>query len=280
MSGFDNMQARMYKKGKGRFVQPDPVMVIGRPQRLNRYSYVNNDPINFIDPSGRNGNPANVCSVPGNVCDSVNINAYRSDPLGPGNINGPDGPGMLLDGDGTGGGGGVELPQWLNATNWAKALLEDFLRDFAPCGTFFDNKGIDLRQLTASTTFIDPNGDNELLNKTLRELGQKTGGDNILNTRLRDWIATGGGEDYGYALVETRTIYFGVDQFKTDPTNQALTVAHEILHIQFQGNHASILSGLGVVDPRTNQPWDAGQEGGAATALDNFLKSGCQKASF
>jgi RHS repeat-associated protein len=55
-TGLDNMQARMYTRGRGRFLQPDPAGLSAakphRPQSLNRYSYVQNDPVNFIDPTG------------------------------------------------------------------------------------------------------------------------------------------------------------------------------------------------------------------------------------
>jgi RHS repeat-associated protein len=36
----------------GRFVSPDPFVSDPDPQNLNRYSYVINNPINYIDPSG------------------------------------------------------------------------------------------------------------------------------------------------------------------------------------------------------------------------------------
>lgn len=38
----------------GRFIQPDSIIPeVGNPQAWNRYSYVNNNPVNFNDPSGR-----------------------------------------------------------------------------------------------------------------------------------------------------------------------------------------------------------------------------------
>jgi len=45
--------ARWYDAGLGRFTQPDNVVPsLGNPQTFNRYSYVVNSPINYIDPSG------------------------------------------------------------------------------------------------------------------------------------------------------------------------------------------------------------------------------------
>lgn len=44
-------KARFYSPLLGRFIQPDTITP-GGPQGLNRYSYVNNSPINFNDPTG------------------------------------------------------------------------------------------------------------------------------------------------------------------------------------------------------------------------------------
>jgi len=55
-TGLDYAQARMYHSARGRFIQPDPkgfgAADPSRPQTLNRYSYVHNDPVNFTDPTG------------------------------------------------------------------------------------------------------------------------------------------------------------------------------------------------------------------------------------
>ncbi|MDX2044880.1 MAG: RHS repeat-associated core domain-containing protein, partial [Acidobacteriota bacterium] len=55
-TGLDYAQARMYNSSRGRFMTPDPIGLEGadqkRPRSLNRYSYVEGDPVNFNDPSG------------------------------------------------------------------------------------------------------------------------------------------------------------------------------------------------------------------------------------
>ena len=54
----DNAMARQYHHNNGRFMQADPLGLdasdLENPQSLNLYSYVQNDPVNFVDPSGTN----------------------------------------------------------------------------------------------------------------------------------------------------------------------------------------------------------------------------------
>lgn len=60
-SGLEFAQARFYNPGRGRFTSVDPINQsarTGNPQTFNRYSYVSNDPINFLDPTG-----ASECSA-------------------------------------------------------------------------------------------------------------------------------------------------------------------------------------------------------------------------
>ncbi len=52
-TGLYYYNARYYDPELGRFVQPDSIVPSpGDPQPLNRYSYVNNNPLKYIDPSG------------------------------------------------------------------------------------------------------------------------------------------------------------------------------------------------------------------------------------
>jgi RHS repeat-associated protein len=55
-TGLDYANARMYSSGRGRFMQPDPQGLrasnLAMPESLNRYNYVRNDPVNFVDPGG------------------------------------------------------------------------------------------------------------------------------------------------------------------------------------------------------------------------------------
>ncbi len=52
-SGLDNFAARYNASSLGRFMSPDPLGgKLVSPQTLNKYSYVANNPVNFIDPTG------------------------------------------------------------------------------------------------------------------------------------------------------------------------------------------------------------------------------------
>ena len=54
-NGSDEAMFRRYNHWWSRFDQPDPYdgsYNLAHPQSFNRYAYVQNDPVNFVDPSG------------------------------------------------------------------------------------------------------------------------------------------------------------------------------------------------------------------------------------
>ena len=60
--GGDDAMFRRYESKWARFVQPDPYegsYDLTQPQSLNRYAYVHNDPVNFVDPRGLQETPTN-----------------------------------------------------------------------------------------------------------------------------------------------------------------------------------------------------------------------------
>jgi len=54
-TGLDYAQARYFSSTQGRFISPDPLLASGQPaepQSWNRYAYVLNNPLMFVDPFG------------------------------------------------------------------------------------------------------------------------------------------------------------------------------------------------------------------------------------
>jgi RHS repeat-associated protein len=68
-SGIDYMHARFYAPGVGRFLSIDPVAGnASAPQSVNRYGYVFSNPLNFIDPDGREAREAGQKMKDGDTC--------------------------------------------------------------------------------------------------------------------------------------------------------------------------------------------------------------------
>ena len=80
--GLMHYRDRCYAPALGRFIQADTIVPNpGNPQDLNRYAYVRNNPLKYIDPSGH-----------------LFIGNWGLPPLdddGTGGTNNPHGPGML-----------------------------------------------------------------------------------------------------------------------------------------------------------------------------------------
>jgi RHS repeat-associated protein len=147
-NGSDEAMFRRYNRKHSRFDQPDPYrgsMTIANPQSFNGYAYVQNDPVNFVDPTGLYGPPIGDGDGDGESYgpgDTIYINApglfWPRSALGGGRreIAEED----LVDNFVAGGGGGID-PQdtseqnpypgcitanWFVNTPQAKAAFADF----------------------------------------------------------------------------------------------------------------------------------------------------------
>ena len=147
VTGLDYAQQRYYSPSIGRFTTADPYMpsaAIGRPQSLNRYAHVENDPVNFVDPTG--------------------LIAWKPAPAGPGDGIGTFGlmmagawqaamqleQGNLLFAQPVGGKGTTSWrPFDTTATGFARGLLAERLTGFrdSNCGKLFKEAGVDLGKL-------------------------------------------------------------------------------------------------------------------------------------
>lgn len=73
-SGLDYFDARYYSSTQGRFTSIDPLAASGRPgnpQTWNRYAYVLNNPMKFIDPTGMSSEDSSQQSDPTNTQDTT-----------------------------------------------------------------------------------------------------------------------------------------------------------------------------------------------------------------
>lgn len=88
--GFINMNGRIYDPALGRFLTPDPFLTSARRGLgTDRYGYVSNDPFNIVDPTGYDGEPADIEVV--SICDDEN-NCESKDSTSTGDSGNSDGP--------------------------------------------------------------------------------------------------------------------------------------------------------------------------------------------
>jgi len=90
-TGLTHLGAREYDPGVGRFVSVDPLQDLNDPQQWNGYTYSNNNPTTFSDPSGlEHDAEAGQCSVMSVGCgitsrteDQISRHTDQVDPLDP-----------------------------------------------------------------------------------------------------------------------------------------------------------------------------------------------------
>jgi RHS repeat-associated protein len=110
-TGLDHTWWRKYENRAGRWTSADPYlgsMNMANPQSFNRYAYVQNDPLNFVDPSGLDHNIDHWVPGPGDI---ITINAPGRFWNGGGSVLGDDPSFLIVDpptdaptgGDGGGG---------------------------------------------------------------------------------------------------------------------------------------------------------------------------------
>jgi RHS repeat-associated protein len=111
IASLDYAVNRSYSSGQGRFTTVDPIGMsatsLVTPQSLNLYAYVQNNPIDFVDPTGL------LCYIVGKVCTgSIDGEPPECDPViecdPPTKAGGSGGGGGFDPGRGGGGGGGNE----------------------------------------------------------------------------------------------------------------------------------------------------------------------------
>ena len=188
-SGLNHTWFRKLENQAGRWTSPDPYigsMSVGNPQSFNRYSYVENDPVNFVDPSGLcsivttiNAN-GQITSTATSGC-TVTINGGGQSPVSGGG--GIFGDGVFLPEEGPGegidiGGGGGEVASEGNEANcidMLNAVLERLLgkRDFGQ-----------LKNMETSTTGIEALLANFILSGRMIEISEGPSNYNIASRTI------------------------------------------------------------------------------------------------
>ncbi|MEU7909150.1 RHS repeat-associated core domain-containing protein [Actinoplanes sp. NPDC049118] len=106
-TGLTHLGAREYDPTLGRFISADPIMDLADPQQWNAYSYANNSPISFSDPSGLTLGSAD-CATGGGVACTGNEGTSNGSTGGPGGTKGSGNKGNGNNGAGSSSGNVVQ----------------------------------------------------------------------------------------------------------------------------------------------------------------------------
>jgi RHS repeat-associated protein len=80
-SGLDNFGARYNSSNIGRFMSPDAFYKdshVADPQSWNKYAYVRNNPLRYVDPTGENATVSTSCTTDANSYTTCNVNISAS----------------------------------------------------------------------------------------------------------------------------------------------------------------------------------------------------------
>lgn len=232
-TGLDHTWFRKNENRAGRWTSPDPYngsMSTGNPQSFNRFSYVGNEPANFIDPSGLNASSAGFswsCWV-----------TWRSD--------GDHSHFQITsvscqttsNGGGGGGGGGATVGA---AVSEARGLLK-----YGPCAKLYGGKNavknLDAmaKNIHVSTSYPNVRGTSP---STYEVTGNSNFGSHVAWTAAFGWRVNKN-SPYKYTSVGVyidqngqfftgggdRGIYANSGTLESAETNNAITILHELLH--------------------------------------------------
>jgi RHS repeat-associated protein len=291
--GMDYSINRAYSPTEGRFHSADLYRASGRPtvpQTWNRFSYVQNDPENSVDPTGLAD-----CALWGNyvlsyyvLTGGVIIRSELGEPYSVCLLSGN----TSKVGEGPGSGearGGGDKPKKRNPprniTEKAKKWLEGFLKSNPECEVAINSAAEEggfsnISSAFNRTRFLDAR-DSTALDALMSTLGD-TGPLSSLTT-LGQLFFVGSGF-HAYTISETNTVYLGYGFFASDFDKNWGTM-HELLHELFDGDHIAIAEGLGLSMPGPpGVGWYHGDDlllqglhnSIAADVVDTYLKGGCK----
>ena len=225
-SSADYALNRQYIQTIGRFARPDPYMGsndLGHPQTLNRYAYVENDPINAVDPLG-------LLSF----CDFVD-----------------DGEGTIYLVCWEGGGGGSDYPEVGGGGGGSagrpspKKRVKQFFKteEGKNCAKFLNDPNHPSRpsadwveHVAAYANWVDLTAPG-FKKKTFAELGIEPPDAKSLNDRVSSWLGPGLAPDgRRYSAFtdfgsQSWQVYIGGNYASATPGQQAIIAVHESLHM-------------------------------------------------
>jgi RHS repeat-associated protein len=229
-STLDYARNRYYSRSIARFTSPDPYIASGGPadpQSWNRYSYVQNDPVNWNDSTGlwkqRPEDPLPVGYCYNNPLDPI----CRSGSMGMG---GPGDPGVADTPDGVAVTTAARsvYPNWYatavrnQAVRVASGVLAQAREE---CLALFNVGGLGLDPVSLLSSLAGPNS----------EYGQIRYGvlDDYIVAQTTPLVLPPGDTDntagHGYAFVTLNDSVSG-GWHSENPTNQAATILHELAH--------------------------------------------------
>jgi len=150
-SGLDHTWWRKNEIRAGRWTSPDPYlgsMIITNPQSFNRYAYVNNDPVNFVDPTG-------LCTFNIDITNGAGISTSQLGTM-QGEIQrifGVAGQGVVFNNAGAANGGSFNLTiqQAANPRHVARGIVAPGWTDLNTAGTAVTRNGFASTQVLASS---------------------------------------------------------------------------------------------------------------------------------
>jgi RHS repeat-associated protein len=286
-TGLDYAQARMYASDWGRFLTPDPLGLraarLNSPKSLNRYSYVESDPVNFVDRTGTqircwDGIPGLIGDINGSI---ILFPTFCRQEYSKAGDSGGGGGG----GDVRGGGGGQgaaatrrrnEIISKLQETTTADfTLAGDFLAQNPDCITEFEkaNGGLDLDEAFKNLSIYDSKGidkdDRNFWNTKPKDIGD-IGPDS--NRTFGQLIGpTSQGQAIALWTLPSPMIIIGQNVL----FDRSRLIVHEMLHIYFKAGHVDIANKLKLSFNQGKSSEEA--EANASAAINDFIKGGCKR---
>lgn len=256
-TGLDHTWFRKHENQAGRWTSPDPYngsMSLGDPQSFNRYSYVQSDPVNFVDPSGL----LRIQECTRNWWTDSNGNRVYSSWQCV----------TIYDDGGVAGGGG----------GGANEAYDKFKEANEACAALAKKIGLDKHVAKAFFHYSN----SPRMNRTFRDEGFRA---KDVGADALDLPISAGAQGGGYAVSNYRNnnvfVYdralndnlFGTPEQNT--ISFGSTVFHEALHLKFNGAHEKIAKKLGIDYDKTSDD-KATRDQNASEKIEEFIKNGCK----